>query len=88
MTDFHLSRREAFTTLGAGGALIALPGCARTIAATAGPATEAEATALLDSIGENLLWTDPEQGCVASCSAVPGPVHTARVPEGRSGSTG
>ena len=54
------SRREAFTAFGAGGVLIALPGCTRTIATTVGPATEAEASALLDSIAENLLWLSPE----------------------------
>ena len=60
MTQISLSRREAFTTLGATGALAALPGCARTLASRPGPATEADATALLDSIGENLLWVQPE----------------------------
>ena len=60
MTDIIISRREAFTALGASGALAALPGCVRTIAASAGPATEAEASALLDSIAENLLWLSPE----------------------------
>ena len=60
MTDISLSRREAFTAFGAGGMLIALPGCTRTIASTLGPATEAEAGTLLDSIAENLLWLSPE----------------------------
>jgi uncharacterized protein (DUF885 family) len=60
VTDLSLSRREAFTFLGASGALVTLPGCARTIAARPGPATEAEASALLDSIAENLLWQQPE----------------------------
>jgi len=56
----RLSRREAFTALGATGAFAALPGCAQTLARVTGPATEAEATALLESIGENLLWHSPE----------------------------
>jgi uncharacterized protein (DUF885 family) len=60
VTQTSLSRREAFTALGATGALSLLPGCARTLAAPAGPATEAEASALLDSIAENLLWLSPE----------------------------
>ena len=60
MTDIALSRREAFTALGASGAFIALPACTRGITATIGPATEAEASALLDSIAENLLWLSPE----------------------------
>jgi uncharacterized protein (DUF885 family) len=59
VTHLSLSRREAFTALGAGSALAALPGCARTLGAAA-PATEAEATALLDSIAENLLWQAPD----------------------------
>ncbi len=60
MTELHLSRRDALTSIGATGAFLALPGCARTIAAAAGPATEAQAAALLDSIAENLLWLSPE----------------------------
>ena len=62
MTDLRFSRRQAVAALGASSAFAALPGCARTVVAAAPqPATEAEATALLESIGENLLWTDPEQ---------------------------
>ena len=60
MTNFQLSRRQAFTMFGATGALAALPGCARTIGAALGPATEAEAKTLLDSVAENLLWLQPE----------------------------
>jgi uncharacterized protein (DUF885 family) len=60
VTQLDLSRREAFTAFGAGGLLIVLPGCTRSLAATVGPATEAEASALLDSIAENLLWLSPE----------------------------
>ena len=60
MTDIALSRREALTAIGASGALIALPACTRSIATTLGPATEAEASTLLDSIAENLLWLSPE----------------------------
>jgi len=61
VTDLNLSRREAFAAIGTAGALATLPGCARTIvAATPRPATEAEASALLDSIAENLLALQPE----------------------------
>jgi len=56
----RLTRREAFTALGATSALAALPGCTTTLAKAAGPATEAEASAFLDSIAENLLWLSPE----------------------------
>jgi uncharacterized protein (DUF885 family) len=59
VTHLPLSRREAIAALGATSAMAALPGCARTIGATA-PATEAEAAALLDSIAENLLWQAPD----------------------------
>ena len=60
MIKTSLTRREAFTALGATSALAALPGCTTTLAKAAGPATEAEASALLDSIAENLLWLSPE----------------------------
>ena len=60
MTQFELSRRQACAALGGAGAIAAFPGCARTIARGTGPATEAEASALLDSIAENLLWHFPE----------------------------
>ena len=56
MTDLNLSRREAFAAIGTAGALASLPGCASTIvAATPRPATEAEASALLDSIADQQL---------------------------------
>jgi len=60
VTDFRISRRESFAGFGAASAFVALPGCARTIAAGPGPATEAEASAVLDSIAEDLLWLQPE----------------------------
>ena len=60
MTDYNLSRREAFTALGVTSAFVALPGCARTLVSRGSPATEAEASALLDSIAENLLQLSPE----------------------------
>jgi len=61
VTQFQVSRREAFTVLGGAGAIAALPGCARTVvASTPRPATEAEASALLDSIAGNLLALQPE----------------------------
>ena len=61
MTDFNLSRREAFTALGTAGAIAALPGSARAaLAAKRHLATEAEAARLLDSIAENLVALQPE----------------------------
>ena len=59
MTTMNLSRRQTCAVLGAGSATLAFSGCA-TVTARAGPVTEAEATALLASIGENLLWLQPE----------------------------
>ena len=59
MTTLSLSRRQTCAVLGAGSATLAFSGCA-TVAAQTGPVTEAEATALLASIGENLLWLQPE----------------------------
>ena len=58
MNDLSFSRRQALGALSAGVATIALPGSARAFAAA--PAGEAAATALLDSIGENLLALSPE----------------------------
>jgi uncharacterized protein (DUF885 family) len=59
MSEHQLSRRQAVAALAAGTAFSFLPGCARTVA-TALPASEAEATALLDSMAENLLRLTPE----------------------------
>jgi uncharacterized protein (DUF885 family) len=59
----NLSRREL---LAGGGAALAA-GCtasrpaASIVAPAARPASQAQASALLDSIAENLLWLDPEQ---------------------------
>jgi uncharacterized protein (DUF885 family) len=58
VTDLSFSRRQAIGALSAGVAAVALPGYARAFAAT--PASESSATALLDSIGENLLALSPE----------------------------
>ena len=60
MNDLSFSRRQAIAALSAGVAAVALPGCARNLAARPGPPNEAEVTALLDSIGENLLALSPE----------------------------
>ena len=62
MNDLSFSRRQALGALSAGVAAVALPGCASTLATSGGPrpANEAEVTALLDSIGENLLALSPE----------------------------
>jgi len=58
VNDLSFSRRQALGALSASVATIALPGYARAL--TAAPASEASATALLDSIGENLLVLSPE----------------------------
>ena len=55
------SRREALGSIGAVGALPLLGGCATAPLALGHPATEADASALLDSIAENLLALSPEQ---------------------------
>jgi uncharacterized protein (DUF885 family) len=55
----NLSRRELLAGSGAAGGAFALSGCAST-SVLRGPATEARAAALLDSIAENLLWHSPE----------------------------
>ena len=60
MNDLSFSRRQALGALSAGVAMVALPGCARTIAAAPAPGTNPDAAALLDSIGENLLALSPE----------------------------
>ncbi len=57
MNDLCFSRRQALGALSAGVATIALPG-ARAFAKA--PASEGDVTALLDSIGENLLALSPE----------------------------
>ncbi|HEY0112956.1 MAG TPA: DUF885 domain-containing protein [Allosphingosinicella sp.] len=59
MPSFELSRRQAVAALAAGTALPFLSGCTRTLEARA--TTEAEATALLDSMAESLLRLQPEQ---------------------------
>ena len=55
------SRREALGSIGAASALPLLGGCATTPLAVGRPATEAEASVLLDSIAENLLALSPER---------------------------
>ena len=59
MNDLSISRRQALGALSAGVAAVALPGYARALA-TQAPSSEAEVTALLDSIGENLLSLSPD----------------------------
>jgi len=61
VNDLSFSRRQALGALSAGVATVALPGCTRSLVATPAPAGEEGVSALLDSIGENLLWLDPEQ---------------------------
>jgi uncharacterized protein (DUF885 family) len=66
VSEFTLSRRQVVAGLAASAALPFLPGCQQTLAAAAPtPAAvpaigEAEATALLDSVAENLLQLSPE----------------------------
>ena len=61
MNKLSISRRQAIGALSAGVATVALPVCARAIVTASAPASEAGAVDLLKSIGENLLWLDPEQ---------------------------
>jgi uncharacterized protein (DUF885 family) len=61
VNKLSFSRRQALGALSAGVATVALPGCARTLVTTPAPMGEAGTVALLESIGENLLWLDPEQ---------------------------
>ena len=58
MIEMKFTRRQAVAALGASVALPLIPGCRQ--APTAKPASEADAKALLDSIGENLLNLSPE----------------------------
>ncbi|WP_118857049.1 DUF885 domain-containing protein [Sphingomonas mesophila] len=57
----EFTRRELLAGSGAFASAALLPGCAQTLVRPAGPLDPAAAKALLDSIAENLLWTDPEQ---------------------------
>jgi uncharacterized protein (DUF885 family) len=59
LSEHQLSRRQAVAALAAGTALNFLPGCAKTLAPAKGT-SEAQATALLESIAENLLRLTPE----------------------------
>ena len=56
----QFSRREALGSIGAASAATLFGGCATAPLALNRPATEAEASALLDSIAENLLTLSPE----------------------------
>ncbi|MEO6113009.1 MAG: DUF885 domain-containing protein [Sphingomicrobium sp.] len=58
MNDLSFSRRQAIGALSASVAAVALPGCARSLAGPPGAA--ANAPALIESIGENLLALSPE----------------------------
>jgi uncharacterized protein (DUF885 family) len=69
VNDLSFSRRQALGALSAGVATVALPGCARSLVATPAPSGEAGVSALLDSIGENLLWLDPEQATTLGIDA-------------------
>ena len=60
MNDLSFSRRQALGALSAGVASVALPGCTSVVPAGPAPVTDAQAGALLDSIGENLLALSPE----------------------------
>ena len=57
MPNFELSRRETISALAASATL---PLIAKATPAWAAPATDAQASALLDSIGDNLLRLNPE----------------------------
>ena len=60
MNELRFSRRQAIGALSAGVAAVALPGCARTLAMAPGPVGPANAAAVLESIGSNLLALYPE----------------------------
>lgn len=60
MPETSLSRRQALTALSAGVATVALPGCAAKLAAGTSVQGDASASALLDSIANNLLRLSPE----------------------------
>ena len=60
MNDLSFSRRQAIGVLSAGVATVALPGCTSVVPAGPLPMSDAQAGALLDSIGENLLALSPE----------------------------
>ncbi|MFL6729589.1 MAG: DUF885 domain-containing protein [Sphingomicrobium sp.] len=61
MPSFELTRRETVAALAAGAAFAFLPGCRVQPGKTgAGPASDAEASKLLDSIADNLLRLAPE----------------------------
>jgi len=60
LNDLSFSRRQALGALSAGVATVALPGCTSIVPAGPAPVTDAQAGALLDSIGENLLALSPE----------------------------
>ncbi|HET9356271.1 MAG TPA: DUF885 family protein, partial [Sphingomicrobium sp.] len=57
----NYTRRELLAGTGALGAATIFSGCAPTLARPGGAISQPAAKALLDSIAENLLWTDPEQ---------------------------
>jgi uncharacterized protein (DUF885 family) len=60
VNDLSFSRRQALGALSAGVAAVALPASARALTQSGAPSSEADVTALLDSIGENLLAVSPE----------------------------
>jgi uncharacterized protein (DUF885 family) len=57
----NYSRRELLAGTGAFAGAALLSGCTSTLAAPTPAIGQGNAQALLDSIAENLLWTDPEQ---------------------------
>ena len=60
MQQFELSRREAVAALAASAAFSLLPGCKVQSGKVGAAAGDADASKLLDSIGENLLRLSPE----------------------------
>jgi len=67
-----ITRRQALAGIGAGAAALALPGCARTLAAAPAPGLSPEA--LLDDIAWNLFAHEPER---ASALGVDSGAHAA-----------
>jgi len=60
VNDLSFSRRQALGTLSAGVAAVAFSSPARALVQGGAPSSEAGVTALLDSIGQNLLALSPE----------------------------
>ena len=77
MNELSFSRRQALGTLSAGVAALALPGGANAFAQS--PSGDADVTALLDSIGENLLALSPESATSLGIDTGPRATYRSRL---------